>query len=208
MTKLGSSQDLAKAVLPSSNRVCEVPPRLSLKARAQRARASGFSLVEIMIAMGVVSFSFVTLMGLLGVGTINFHNANTTSITTQIAQRVINEAQQSDFANLISGSVNNASFVKAVRYFDDAGNEIVNAAEFKNAIYQVNTRITPTTVLPQNAATTATTNICLATVTVQVANNPSGATLATESAAPLQGLWSVASTNSISTFSTFVSKNN
>ncbi len=163
-----------------------------------------------MIAMGVVSFSFITLMGLLGVGAVSFHNANTSSITTQIAQQVINEAQQSDFSDLTnppSGQTATPSFTNSVRYFDDAGNEIINSAEYKNAIYQVNTRITPATVLPQSGTSVPTTNSCLATVTVQVANNPGGATLPTQTAAPLQNLWVVGATNSISTFSTFVSQN-
>ncbi len=209
MRSLAASHILPGALSPSLDSVF---PWFSKQARAQKARISAFSLVEVMIAMGVVSFSFITLMGLLGVGAVNFHNANRTAISTQIAQQVINEAQQSDFSDLITPpgktTPSTTAFTNAVRYFDDAGNEIVNSAEYKNAIYQVNTRITPTTVLPQGTTTTPTTNSCLAYVTVQVANNPGGTALPTQTAAPLQYLWVVGATNSISTFSTFVSQNN
>jgi uncharacterized protein (TIGR02598 family) len=211
MRSLASSQNPLAVFRPSPITGRVASHGFCKQARAQKVRLAGFSLVEIMIAMGVVSFSFITLMGLLGVGAVNFHKANTTSITTQIAQQVINQAQQSDFSDLITpqgqATPSTTAFTNAVRYFDDAGNEIINSAEYKNAVYQVNTRITPATLLPQSGAPAPTTNPCLATVTVQVANNPGGATLPTQSAAPLQYLWAVGTTPSISTFSTFVSQN-
>ncbi len=68
-------------------------------ARARRA----FSLVEVTIAIGIVAFAFVALVGVLPVGLQTFRRAVDASVSAQITQRIINDIQQTDFDILLDG---------------------------------------------------------------------------------------------------------
>jgi len=176
-----------------------------------RRRQSGFSLVEVVLAVGVISFAFVAILGLLPAGLTQFRQAMDNSIASQIAQRIIMDAQQSDFDILTDTAHRQASSVDPfrarsfsasdaakssplyIRYFDEQGNEIIpqgmfpTATEAVSIVYHVNTRITPGPSLPGNDPNsasdlgTAGAGVSLATVLVQVAFNPSGKTLAIDS---------------------------
>jgi len=112
-----------------------------------------------------------------------------TTVGTQIAQRVIAEAQQTDFDLLIDGvsrddSTQDGLTFRAparnderLRYFDEQGNEVVplnpdslTEEEKRRIIYYVNTRIMVRT--PRPSTDSGRNAIDLATVTVQVATNP------------------------------------
>jgi uncharacterized protein (TIGR02598 family) len=176
-----------------------------------RQGQSGFSLVEVVLAVGVIAFAFVAILGLLPAGLTQFRQAMDNSIASQIAQRVIMDAQQSDFDLVIDSAHNSRGSVNPIRaksfaasdtakanplyirYFDEQGNEIVpqgtipTAKEAAAIIYHVNTRVTPGTSLPGSAVSnaadlgTAGAGVSLATLLVQVAFNPSGKTLAIDS---------------------------
>jgi len=169
-----------------------------------RKRQSGFSLVEVVLAVGVISFAFVAILGLLPAGLTQFRQAMDNSVASQIAQRIILEAQQSDFdvfteTNPLLPNYRKLTelspFTKRVflrnndvvttRYFDEQGNEVVpqsqvlTAKELSSIIYHVNTRVSPNTSLPGSPADnsdlgTAGAGYSLATILVQVAFNPSG----------------------------------
>jgi len=163
-----------------------------------RKRQAAFSLVEIAMALGIVSFAFISVLGLLPVGLSTFRKAINASIGSQIVQKVINEAQQTDFNQLITDQSGQSiqpgsTGVKANRYFDEQGNELNTPAQ---SVYQVNTRITPSTVMPNNGG-----NAYLATVTIQIVNNPGNVNI-TSSA----NLW-CDSRFSISNYSAFVARN-
>lgn len=169
-----------------------------------KSKPAGFSLVEVALAIGIVAFAFVALMSLLPAGLTTFRRALDTSICTQIAQRIVSEAQQADFdvltdkANLpASTPEKDFSFRMRrpgttetwVRYFDEQGNEIVpakppklSAEENLKVIYAVNVRIVPRVALPTGKegyplARAAKEAGNLALMTVQVARNPSGVEL-------------------------------
>ena len=169
-----------------------------------RRKQGAFSLIETILAIGIVSFAFVAIFGLLPAGLRVFRQAIDTSVGSQIAQRVVGDAQQTDFDQLVTDSSGAAITAgttgrKGVRYFDDQGNEVPAAT---NAIYHVNTRIQPATPLPMGGA--AATNASLATVTIQVANNPANQSLDLSN-----NLWTGNTNNAIAilTYATMVSKN-
>jgi len=151
--------------------------------QATDARTGGFSLVEVVLAIGVVAFAFVAIFALIPAGMSISRQAMETSVGSQIAQRVINDAQQTDFSELIKDAGGkaiagaNQTGRKAERYFDDQGNELL-VAKKSEAIYHVNTRIAPATVLPQNGGLVGVENVHLVMITVQVANNPGNQGLA------------------------------
>jgi len=163
-----------------------------------RARQTGFSLVEVVLAVGVISFAFVAIMGLLPAGLTQFRQAMDNSVGAQISQRVILECQQTDFDTLVNPNAlaTPPAFAqvtinaRTVRYFDEQGNEITpvgtipNAQEAALIIYHVNTRVASSTQLTESpGATDPTTGAAgglsygVATIVVQVAFNPSGQTI-------------------------------
>jgi uncharacterized protein (TIGR02598 family) len=148
--------------------------------------------VEVTIAIGIVSFAFLTMLGLIPTGLKTFRSAIDTSVGGQIFQRVINEAQQTDFDTLVGS-------VPAVRYFDDQGNELDSSLAGR-AIYQVNTRILPSTALTTTGA--AASNASVATITVQIAKNPGNIPLT-----KVSSLWTTNSGVSLLTHWTLVARN-
>jgi uncharacterized protein (TIGR02598 family) len=109
--------------------------------------------VEVTLAIGIVAFAFVALFALLPVGLTTFRQAMDTSVTAQIFQRIVSEAQETDFDSLLVSAEekgkgrNNQYYVFPLRYFDDQGNEVkVNnpanptAAELQRVIYTARVR--------------------------------------------------------------------
>lgn len=136
--------DTLKATVPS--------PRWT-----QRA---GFSLVEVTIAIGIVSFAFIPIFGLIPTGLAKFHVAMKTSVTAQIAQRVIGNAQQTDFETLKKTPTSS-------RYFDEEGAEVLSSQKWLyHAVTAVNA---PVEVAGISCAS-------LGNVSVQVISDPSNRT--------------------------------
>jgi prepilin-type N-terminal cleavage/methylation domain-containing protein len=73
------------------------PPSLTTLARKQ----SGFSMVEVSIAIAILAIALVALLGLLPQGMSNFRKAMDTTVTAQIAQRIMHEVEQSEFNQVI-----------------------------------------------------------------------------------------------------------
>jgi uncharacterized protein (TIGR02598 family) len=123
------------------------PPRQSDRGR------SAFSLVEIVLTIGIVAFAFVGLMGLLPVGLASFRTAIDASVGSQIFQRVVSDLEQMEFDSLLNlgksaQESNSDYFVLDTRYFDDQGVEVASgrksgltAEEELQVIYHVRIRI-------------------------------------------------------------------
>lgn len=151
------------------------------------------------MAIGVVAFAFVAILGLLPAGMTQFRQAVDTTVCAQIAQRVIGDAQQTEFDTLIDAAnlpatptarnhytfrapkVNDPEF----RYFDERGAEVIpstanarsnpeslSPAEKNLIIYHVNVRVMPQSPVPKANENDLEGGLDLATLTVQVANNP------------------------------------
>lgn len=160
------------------------PPHGMSLQRPGAAHRSGFSLVELVLAIGIVSFAFVSLFALLPVGLTTFRQTMDTTIGSQIVHRIINEAQQTDYTTLVATPTFD-------RYFDDQGNEV---SSLDNSIYTAEISVTAPTPLP-NTSTPSSTS--LATVIVKFANNPA------HRASP----FTTTSPNSYSVYSAVIAKN-
>lgn len=182
----------------------DAPPVL----RRGRSRLAAFSLVEIALTLGIVAFALIPVIGLLPVGLASFRKGMDLSVGAQITQRIIDEAQQSDFETLTANGT--TPFSEPVRYFSVQGEELTSDGKMIGSpgqeqfaiIYRVNTRISPATAMPAPASGVANPNI--ATVTVQVANNPSNRPM---TPAADTGLWAASSTLGLTTSSTYVARN-
>lgn len=78
---------------------------------------AAFSLVEVVLALGVVSFSLVGLIGMLPVGLSNFRQAIELQTQAQIVQQIATELQLAKFSDLNGGSYQSGF----PRYFDAEG---------------------------------------------------------------------------------------
>ena len=152
-------------------------------------KCAGFSMVEVTMAIGIFGFAFTAIIGLIPMGLNNFRQAMDASVGAQICQRVINDVQQTDFDTLTGTS-------SVDRYFDEEGNEVAKATEY---VYQIKTVVSSTTATPNATASFSS----LATVLVQIANNPAHLTPGTDTST---GAWSD-SRLSISSYPCLVSRN-
>lgn len=160
-------------------------PSIIFRRRSER----GFSLVEVAIAIGILAVALVALLGLLPGGMTTFRTAMDTSITAQIAQRIMHDLEQAEFsevidlANLPKDSTSycppHFSFraptraKPAFRYFNEQGEEVIPTSDTPSdkeklaIIYYVNIRIIPRAELP----TIGETGSQVAQITIQVARN-------------------------------------
>src|SRR3954468_2269565 len=186
-----------------------LPRGLSFSSHRQRSR--GFSLVEVVIAVGVVAFAFVAILGLIPAGMGQFRQAIDTSVCAQIAQRVINDAQETDFTTLVdeknlptTGSDDFAFRTpsiaatsgstatnpgKCIRYFDEQGSKVIPANTTTSALSALEkqrvTYMVNTRVIPKTVVPSKSAYHVyhLATLTIQVAYNPGNAPITLNTAA-------------------------
>ncbi len=145
-----------------------ITPPVSLPSRLLRlsGKQGAFSLVEVTLALGIVAFAFVSVLGLIPIGLNTFRNTMETSINSQIFQQVASDIQQTDFADLKQPQP------LPLRYFDDQGtakgnaSEALTPAQMASVIYQVNT--VPR--IPDPALGEPLSN--MATVLIEIVKNP------------------------------------
>lgn len=124
-------------------------------------RASGFSLVETSLALGIVSVALVAILALVPSGMEHFRHSLSDSVQTQIVERLITEIQQTDFDLLPDKA--------GLRHFDEQGTErdIADNAAFRRDVYTAQLVVTMGTDLPGNIHSKN-----LATVNIRLAENP------------------------------------
>lgn len=134
--------------LPSHGPVAErmlgsfQPPR---NARESGKSRSGFSLIEVVLAIGVLSFSFLVLFNMIPVGLGMMSSSMDATVGMQIVQRVTTLARQAKFSELSppdkvckldKNPGKDERGEKADFFFDDEGNEVDSAAVAKkNYVY-------------------------------------------------------------------------
>jgi len=155
---------MQKAPTPT-NLTADTGSQISRKQSIQKNRKrfqTGFTLVEVVLAIGIIAFAFVPLVALLPIGLGVSRQAIDTTVQAQIAQQLITEAQQTDFSlltNLQNDSVNKPY------YFDDQGNKSSASA---TPIYKAIIGVQTSTVLPSSPVPTnklATVTICILSLT-------------------------------------------
>ncbi len=159
-----------------------------------------FSLVEVTLALGIVTFSLITLLGLMPMGLATFHKAMTTSVGSQIVQQVVTDVEQSDFSQLTATGTGVTQL--GMRYFDDQGNELPSATS-AGVIYDVNVVVNTAGIVSGGDATAQPSLACL---TIDIVTNPGNAALTynagTKAVAqdPTHGIY-------VSRYSAYVAKN-
>ena len=202
------------------------------RSRAQRNWRRGFSLVEVALAIAVLAVALVGLLALMPSGVGNFRKAMDTSITAQIAQRILRDAEQAEFDDLVDLShlpsdpdglsycPERFSFrapkvgAPAWRYFDESGTEIhltatdgkLSASERRTVVYQVSTRIRPRAELPTIHESSG----HVAQLTVQIARNPGNMELPIENneKVPEHNLFKAGISVPVFTYCALIGRNN
>lgn len=141
--------------------------RLGKHCRSRRTgrATSGFSLVEVTMALGIAGFAMVSLIGLLPVSYTSFHTSARSVTSTQLAQRIFADMQQADFASL----------VPTTSFHDVRGVEV--AASDSKKVFDVNVKILSDVKLPASASVASGSllgNAHLKQIVVEIAENPGG----------------------------------
>ncbi len=113
------------------------------------------------MSIGIIAFAYIAMIGLLPAGLSQFGKAIDNSLGSQILQRIVNEAQQTDYDTLTATPVSQ-------RYFDNEGKELPT---INGSIYTAEVTVVAPTSLP-NTSTAPSTN--LVTLTIRLVNNPGG----------------------------------
>jgi uncharacterized protein (TIGR02598 family) len=141
--------------------------------QCRRLRCAGFSLIEVVLAIGIMAFAFIPLLGLMPLGLNTSRQAIDTTIDAQIVQQMTSLAQQTNFSSLSILATNPLASstppANGLIYFDANGNMTTSA----NGIYKASFSAPVNTVLPGGSTTTK-----LATLTIYIlsVHTPNGAT--------------------------------
>ena len=90
--------------------------------RSRHAGRRGFSLAEVILSLGVVSFAMVSILGMLPVGLSMFNKAKTNTVEAQIVQGMSNDILLTDFMHL-------AAMADQSFYFDNEGKPVAASSD-------------------------------------------------------------------------------
>jgi uncharacterized protein (TIGR02598 family) len=114
-----------------------------------------FSLIEVVIAIGIFAFAIVPIIGLLGSGMGTLKDSMSDTVRSDIARRVVGEFQRMPYSNLISG-------IPKEYFYDVEG----GVADSKSAIFKATVTLTSLSDL-NSVITTDSNNALMLSVTVQ-----------------------------------------
>jgi uncharacterized protein (TIGR02598 family) len=89
--------------------------RPDFRSPRRRSARGGFSLIETALALGVVGFALISLLGMLPTGLQTFRKAMDFTLQTEMTQVLIGKANQMSFSSL-------SQLAAQPYYFDDNGN--------------------------------------------------------------------------------------
>lgn len=125
--------------------------------RTSRARARAFSLIETVLALGVVSFALTALISMMPVGLTLMRDSAQTTVQADVLRRLATEFQEMPLDQLASST--------NMRYYSDQGATVDSDAD---GFVGVAWTVSPHTALLQDASTY--TNANLRTVTISFYN--------------------------------------
>ena len=131
--------------------------RRDFRSLRRRSACRGFSLVETALALGVVSFALVSLLGLLPGGLQTFRKAMDCTLQKEMTQTLVGKANQLSFSDL------SAQLAAQPYYFDDNGS-LVTAAD-ATGTYKANVTVANAVTLPASSSNYSNTGIALVTIT-------------------------------------------
>jgi uncharacterized protein (TIGR02598 family) len=93
--------------------------------RRRHRKSRGFTLLEVIISLGIVASAMLALVGVMPVGVEAIHEASITSIESRIAQEIISDAQAADWFKKKTASTARSNILvwdlQGTRYYDKYG---------------------------------------------------------------------------------------
>lgn len=118
---------------PNTKRICGPLPRAGA-CKFMSLAIRGFSLVEITLALGIVSFGLVATLGTMAVGLNTVRDATTQAAVSNIARQLRGDLQQISFNTQSSNAVNIQSLNQTNYYYSQEGvASDASAAHYKAA---------------------------------------------------------------------------
>ena len=125
----------------------------------------GFTLIEVVLAIGVAAFAIVAMIGLMPSAFTSFRSALSGSQGFRIAQQVFHDVQMADFSQL----------KPVIHAYDDQGREISAATSAPASCrYYARVTLSSTTAGSNSVTVLGNTSVNLMKVRVDVVENPSG----------------------------------
>lgn len=150
--------------------------------------SGGFSLVEVAIALAIMGFACVTLIGMIPMGLTSFHQAMGNTVESEIVQNLSNDMLLANFSDLYQYSyANSTTTTHQTYYYNNEGSPATGTGTPpSDAVYTVVVTLVPLTSttststsnsptgLTANGISTATTaNTSAYNVIITIASNPS-----------------------------------
>jgi len=107
----------------------------------------GFTLVETVIALGIVSFAMLGILGMVPVGLTHFREAMSNTAESQIVQGLSNDLLAADYSKLTNDYRGKTNFT----YFNDEGRLVADSASPSDKIYEV--RVSSSDLVPEIIST-------------------------------------------------------
>jgi uncharacterized protein (TIGR02598 family) len=122
--------------------------------RSKSRAVSGFSLVEVALALAILAFSMLTLLGLLSEGVGSYRDAGAQSAMVNIATMVVRDLQTTPPGAFPETSpVYNFKIPPPQGAASGTTPQTINTAATANSIYRISVYFTPPTALGQKTAT-------------------------------------------------------
>jgi uncharacterized protein (TIGR02598 family) len=148
-----------------------------IKYRANRrtCQSRGFSLVEVTIALAVISFSCTCLLGLLAVNVTSFHQAMGNTSEADIVQSISNDLRLNSFSILKTyDSTLAGSVTPPIYYYDHEGTLLPDKTGYfyqaTLTVSQVTSQNSPTSLDPTVSPATASSPVAAYNIVVTITN--------------------------------------
>jgi uncharacterized protein (TIGR02598 family) len=145
---------------------------LSTTVRRRLANLSGFSLVEVVLAVGIMGLGVVTILGLLPHGLEMSRRTANEQAQTRIVDQIVGELQAADWATM--GGIVGAGAGQQVYQFDDQGLRTMQSQLTTYVARVMLTEQTETTngaIMPSNKGNTRNQNLRRVSIDVAAAQN-------------------------------------
>lgn len=107
--------------------------RMCINHSHSQFKARGFSLIETVLAIGVVSFAMLGILGMIPLGLNNFRTAMTYTAESEIVQNLSNQVYREDYATLDSSTVS--------KYYDLQGNYLEDGGTDKSWVFKADVAV-------------------------------------------------------------------
>lgn len=132
--------------------------------------ASGFSLIEVVVALGIVAIALIPILAMLPMSLEIQTEANQVTTVAQMNKAILDQIRSAEFSELEQEAALQLSNANPILYYFDVEGQSVESND-SSRVYDARARIVWPLQLPANQ-TSASPNYNAAAVTIDIAHNP------------------------------------